>query len=270
MTYYLLSRSSSFNPIFVRTTQQSPPALAQAPHRNHPTPEPQAPKQKKKSSTPEPRPSAKRPEKKAISPVQAPKAAPPSHLGRDKVARALLNGNLALERVGHLLSVPLEALLEVVVAVEEVHLAGGLLYLRVQEEHLEEGAGAALAHPYDDGLGQLPARLGEVTGQTGGRHGGRPGRSWDRYQVERLLQLQLVVGVGGGRGGPEAVHGAVVEDVEGEEEGEKGDREEGRGELWPRDPDDQDAVGAGLALGRPHRRARHASAGTQRDKRFAG
>lgn len=50
-----------------------------------------------------------------------------THLWRHKVAGTLLDGYLATERMWHLLAVPLQTLQVVLVPVEEVHLAAGLL-----------------------------------------------------------------------------------------------------------------------------------------------
>ena len=75
-----------------------------------------------------------------------------THLWRDEIARTLLDGDLAPEGIRHLAPIPLEAFPVIVVPVEEVHLAGGLLDLRVKEQHLEERPGPAFAHPDDDRL----------------------------------------------------------------------------------------------------------------------
>lgn len=58
------------------------------------------------------------------------------YLGGHEIAGALLNGDLVGERVRHPPSVPVQAALVVVVSVEEVHLAVGLLHGLVQEQHL--------------------------------------------------------------------------------------------------------------------------------------
>lgn len=84
------------------------------------------------------------------------------HLGRHEVARALLDRDLPLEGVGHLAPVPLQALPVVVVTVEEVDLAGRLLYLRMQEEHLQQCPRAALAYADYEGLRQVAIRAREV------------------------------------------------------------------------------------------------------------
>lgn len=64
-----------------------------------------------------------------------------------------------------------------------------------------------------------------------------------------------------GRRRVQAVHGAVVEDVEGQKEGEEDDREEGSGHLRSGYAYHQDAVRS-IALGRPHGRAGHPPANT--------
>lgn len=74
---------------------------------------------------------------------------------RDEVGRALLNCDLVREREGHFLSVPVNAPGVVLVVVEEVDLLRGLDHCRMQVEHLQQGAGAPLAHPDDDGPRQL-------------------------------------------------------------------------------------------------------------------
>jgi len=76
-----------------------------------------------------------------------------THLWRHKVAGTLLDGYLAPERVRHLLAVPLQTLQVVLVPVEEVHLAAGLLDPRMQVEHLQQRPGSALSHADDEGLG---------------------------------------------------------------------------------------------------------------------
>jgi len=55
--------------------------------------------------------------------------------------------------VRHLLAVPFQALQVVLVPVEEVHLAAGLLDPRMQVEHLQQRPGSALSHADDEGLG---------------------------------------------------------------------------------------------------------------------
>lgn len=84
------------------------------------------------------------------------------HLGCHEVARALLDGDLPLEGIGHLAAVPFKALPVIVVTVEEVDLASRLLYLRVQEEHLQQCPRAALAYADYDGLGEMAIRAREV------------------------------------------------------------------------------------------------------------
>lgn len=70
-----------------------------------------------------------------------------SHLRRDEITWTLLDGDLAPERVRHLPSIPLEPLPVIVIAVEEVDLARRLLYLGMEEQHLEKGPRPALPHP---------------------------------------------------------------------------------------------------------------------------
>jgi len=74
---------------------------------------------------------------------------------RDEVGGALLNGNLVGEGEGHFLPVPVDAPGVVLVIVEKVDLLRGLDHRRMQVEHLQQGAGAPLAHPDDDGPRQL-------------------------------------------------------------------------------------------------------------------
>lgn len=74
---------------------------------------------------------------------------------RDEVGGALLNGNLVREGEGHFLPVPVDAPGVVLVVVEEVDLLRGLDHHWVQVEHLQQGAGAAFAHPDDDSPRQL-------------------------------------------------------------------------------------------------------------------
>lgn len=69
-----------------------------------------------------------------------------THLGRDKVAGTLLDGNLASKRVGHLLAIPVQAPQIILIPVKEVHLAARLLDAGMQIEHLEQGPRAALAY----------------------------------------------------------------------------------------------------------------------------
>lgn len=90
------------------------------------------------------------------------RADPLGHLRRHEIARALLDRDLPLERVGHLPTVPFQTLPVVVVTVEEVDLTGRLLYLRMQEEHLQQRPGAALAYADYDGLGEMAIRAREV------------------------------------------------------------------------------------------------------------
>lgn len=73
----------------------------------------------------------------------------------DEVGRTLLNGDLMREREGHFLSVPVDAPGIVLVIVKEVDLLRGLDHCRMQVEHLQQGAGAPLAHPDDDSPRQL-------------------------------------------------------------------------------------------------------------------
>lgn len=73
----------------------------------------------------------------------------------DEVGGALLNGDLMGEGEGHLLPVPVDAPGVVLVVVKEVDLLRGLDHRRVQVEHLQQGARAPLAHPDNDGPGQL-------------------------------------------------------------------------------------------------------------------
>ncbi|TNN85403.1 hypothetical protein EYF80_004425 [Liparis tanakae] len=73
----------------------------------------------------------------------------------DEVGGALLNGNLVGEGEGHFLPVPVDAPGVVLVIVEKVDLLRSLDHRRMQVEHLQQGAGAPLAHPDDDGPRQL-------------------------------------------------------------------------------------------------------------------
>lgn len=73
----------------------------------------------------------------------------------DEVGRTLLNGDLMREGEGHFLPVPVDAPGVILVIIKEVDLLRGLDHGRVQVEHLQQGAGAPLAHPDDDGPGQL-------------------------------------------------------------------------------------------------------------------
>lgn len=84
------------------------------------------------------------------------------HLGRHEVTGALLDRDLSLEGVGHLAAIPFQTLPVVVVTVEEVDLTGRLLYLRVQEEHLQQCPRAAFAYADYDGLGKMAIRAREV------------------------------------------------------------------------------------------------------------
>lgn len=73
----------------------------------------------------------------------------------DEVGRALLNGDLMRERKGHFPPVPVDAPSVVLVIVKEVDLLRGLDHCWMQVEHLQQGAGAPLAHPNDNGPRQL-------------------------------------------------------------------------------------------------------------------
>lgn len=99
------------------------------------------------------------------------RADPLRHLGRHEVAGTLLDGDLALEGVWHLPPVPFEAFAVVVVTVKEMHLAGRLLYLRMQEQHLQQRPCAAFAYADYDRLGQMAirARKVDLVGEEKGR-----------------------------------------------------------------------------------------------------
>lgn len=74
------------------------------------------------------------------------------YLRRDKVGGTLLDGDLVLEGVWHLVAVPLQTTTVVVIAVEEVHLTGRLLDARVQKQHFQQSASAAFSYADDDCL----------------------------------------------------------------------------------------------------------------------
>lgn len=74
------------------------------------------------------------------------------YLRRDKVGGTLLDGDLVLEGVWHLVTVPLQTTTVIVIAVEEVHLTGRLLDARVQEQHFQQSASAAFSYADDDCL----------------------------------------------------------------------------------------------------------------------
>lgn len=84
---------------------------------------------------------------------------PKTHLGHHKVAGTLLNRDLAAERERHLLAIPLQTEIVVLVAIEKVHLAGRLLHARMQIQHLQQRPGARLADADDQSLRQPAARL---------------------------------------------------------------------------------------------------------------
>lgn len=69
-----------------------------------------------------------------------------THLGRHKVAGALLDGNLTAERVRHLFSVPFQPLEIVFVAVEEMNLASCLLNPWMKIQHLQQRTCATFSH----------------------------------------------------------------------------------------------------------------------------
>ena len=76
------------------------------------------------------------------------------HAGGE-VGRSLLHRQLVGEGVGHLAEVPGQALLEVALPVEEVHLVLGRRHRPVQAEHLDQGPRPPLPHPDDDDLRKL-------------------------------------------------------------------------------------------------------------------
>uniref|UniRef100_A0A2S2N7F9 Uncharacterized protein n=1 Tax=Schizaphis graminum TaxID=13262 RepID=A0A2S2N7F9_SCHGA len=76
-----------------------------------------------------------------------------------EIAGTLFNGDLVGERVRHPPSVPIQATFVVVVPVEEMHLAVGLLHRLVQEQHLQQRPRAAFPHTDDDRLRQSSAGL---------------------------------------------------------------------------------------------------------------
>jgi len=90
------------------------------------------------------------------------RADPLGHFGCHEIARTLLDGDLPLEGVGHFAAVPFQPLSVVVVTVKKVNLTGRLLYLRVQEEHLQQCPRAALAYADYNGLGKMAIRAREV------------------------------------------------------------------------------------------------------------
>lgn len=139
-----------------------------------------------------------------------------THLRRDEVARGFFDGDLSAEGVGHLASVPVEALGVVVIAVEEVDLAGGLLDLRVEEEHLDEGARSALADADDDRLWEVSASTMKVD---------RCGEEERRAGMHLRYQVHLLARDPGS--GVQTVNRAVVHHVEREEKGDQHDREKG-------------------------------------------
>lgn len=71
----------------------------------------------------------------------------------NEIGWAFLNGDLVREGERHLPPVPVDAAGVILVVVKEVDLLGGLDHGRVQVEHLQQGPGATLAHPDDDGSG---------------------------------------------------------------------------------------------------------------------
>lgn len=73
----------------------------------------------------------------------------------DEVGGALLNGDLIREGEGHFPPVPVDAPCVVLVIVKEVDLLRGLDHCRMQVEHFQQGTGAPLAHPNDNGPRQL-------------------------------------------------------------------------------------------------------------------
>lgn len=81
------------------------------------------------------------------------------YLRRDEVGGTLLDGDLVLEGVRHLVAVPLQTTTVVVIAVEEVHLPGRLLDARVQEQHLQQSASAAFPDADDDRLHKSSKKL---------------------------------------------------------------------------------------------------------------
>lgn len=90
------------------------------------------------------------------------RADPLRHFGRHEVARTLLDGDLAFKGVGHFPTVPFQTLSVIVVAIEEMNFPGSLLYLRVQEEHLQQCSCAALAYANYNGLRKMTIRAREV------------------------------------------------------------------------------------------------------------
>lgn len=84
-----------------------------------------------------------------------------THLRHHKVAGTLFDGDLAAKRERHLFPIPFQAHVVVFVAIEKVHLAGGLLDARMQVQHLEQGARAGLTDAHDQHLRQAAARLRE-------------------------------------------------------------------------------------------------------------
>lgn len=90
------------------------------------------------------------------------RANPLGHLGGHEVTRALLDGDLPLEGVRHLSSIPFQTLPVIVVAIEEVNFTGRFLYLRMKEEHLQQRPRAAFAYADYDGLREMAIRSREV------------------------------------------------------------------------------------------------------------
>lgn len=74
------------------------------------------------------------------------------YLGCHKIAGAFFNGDLVGERIRHPFPVPFQAPFVVVVPVEEVHLAVGLLHGFVQKQHLQQSPSTAFPHTDDDRL----------------------------------------------------------------------------------------------------------------------
>lgn len=170
-----------------------------------------------------------------------------AHLGCDEVAGTLLDGELALEGVRHLAAVPFESFAVVVIAIEEVHLTGGFLNLRMKKEHLEEGPGAAFPHADDYRLGQMTIRLREVDLAGEEERRCRPDA---RYELFHRASLDTGSRV-------QTVDRAVVQDVKGKEQRDQSDREKSRGHLRPWNTDDQNAVRGVANIGRPHGGAGH-------------
>lgn len=122
---------------------------------------------------------------------------------RGEVTGCFLHRDLVWVRVGHELSVPLQALGVVLIPVEKVHLGGGGGDLGVDVQHLQERPCAALSNPDDDTVRRSftrswGRRCGDAGVKTGGGQLRRGSVGLENQKKSRGQQTSHGDGRGGG------------------------------------------------------------------------